>query len=200
MNKLWSNGWFYLCILIAFAIGIGVGLPFNLEGLSISSEISIVEVAGLFITIGLAIYVAKSLEKRVQDERIEREIHIEQIKTLSDMIGSLRGLLTKSPINYNEVVSHISNCRIKKKQTLETIEELPGCKTSELYNSLTTQITQSMKELKRLLTETSAAGKRDVVVSNNKATYSEKRRSQISKAILGLENSLYRLTILVNKI
>lgn len=199
MRSLLNNKYFYLWAAIFLLGGIAIGLPFSICNVSITWKIELFDIISLIITILLAIYVATSLERRVQDDRIEKELHIEQIRQIEQIIGEIENILRGEVINHNAIVSRISKVRIKKNNVFQALEECLPDKFSS-FKEKTDNITQTIDSLKRLLTDTSVDNKTDVVMKKGILTYSPTRLSDINNAICGLENELYRLKISLNRI
>ncbi len=199
MRNLLKNKCFYLWSVSLLLGGVAIGLPFSIEGFSFSSKIELFDLISLIVTVILAIYVATSLERRVQDDRIEKELHIEQINKIEQSLREIEDILRGENIQYNDVISRISKIRIKKNNIFSALQEcLPRHNSSikEKVNS----ITQTIDSLKRLLTDTSVDSGPDVVMKDGILTYSLTRVSDINNAICGLENDLYRLKIILNRI
>lgn len=163
-----------------------------------SWKIELFDLVSLIVTIILAVYVATSLERRVQDDRIEKELHIEQINQIEQILNELENILREENIQYANVISRISKIRIKKNNIVNAIKEcLPELSSS--IKDKTDIITQSIDSLKRLLTDTSVDNNTDVVMKDGILTYSFNRISDINNSICALENELYRLKIILNR-
>lgn len=198
MHSLFRNKYFYLWLIIALLTGICIGLPFSIRDISVSWKIELFDLVSLLVTIILAIYVATSLERRVQDDRIEKELHIEQINQIEQILNELENILREEKIQYANVISRISKIRIKKNNIVNAIKEcLP--ELSSAIKDKTDTITQSIDSLKRLLTDTSVDNNTDVVMKDGILTYSFNRISDINNSICALENELYRLKIIINR-
>lgn len=199
MRNLLKNKCFYISAIVCILVGIAIGLPFSIEGFSFSWKIEIFDIITLIITVVLAIYVANSLERRVQDDRIEKELHIEQINQIERLLNEIEDITRGDNIQYNNIISRISKIRIKKNNVFKAMEEcLPEYDSS--LKERTGNITQTIEFLKRLLTDTSVGSNPDVVMKDGILTYSISRISEINNAICGLENELYRLKIILNRL
>lgn len=199
MRNLLKNKFFYIYSGIILLLGIAIGIPFTIEGFSFSWKIELFDVISLIVTIFLAIYVATALERRVQDDRIEKELHIEQINQIERILNEIENLLRNENVPYDNINSRISKIRIKKNNIVRALKECLPEETASL-NDKTNNITQRIDALKRLLTDTSVNNRKDVVMKGGVVKYSKKRLSDINNAICGLENDLYRLKITLNRI
>lgn len=198
MRNLLKNKLFYIWSIIILLIGIAIGLPFSIHGIAICWKIELFDLISLFVTILLAIYVATSLERRVQDDRIEKELHIEQIGQIEDLLSEIEAILRTESIQYRNIISRVSKIRIKKNSIFNALQEsLPK---QDSLKDKTNSITQTIDTLRRLLTETSVDSSDDVVMKDGVLTYSTTRISDINNTICTLENELYRLKIILNRL
>ena len=199
MRNLLKNKYFYILSGVFLVVGVAIGLPFSIKGFSFTWKIELFDIFSLFVTIGLAIYVAASLKRQIQDDRIEKELHIEQINQIEQILSEIENVLRQDKIQYNGIVSRISKIRIKKNNIFSALQEcIPEYVST--FNEKTNSISQDIEALKRLLTDTSVGSNPDVVMTDGMLKYSIARLSNINKAIYGLENDLYRLKITLNRI
>lgn len=199
MRSLLKNKHFYIYSCIILLLGIAIGIPFNIDGFSFNLKIELFDIISLIASIFLAIYVVSALERRVQDDRIEKELHIEQINQVEHILNELENLLLCENVTYNNINSRISKIRIKKNNIFRAFNECLSKESHSLIDT-TNKISQRIDTLKRLLTDTSVNKRNDVVMKGGVIKYSNKRVSDINNAICGLENDLYRLKITLNRI
>ncbi len=199
MRNLLKNKLFYIWSIIILLLGIAIGLPFTIHGIAICWKFELFDLVSLIVTIFLAIYVATSLERRVQDDRIEKELHIEQIGQIEHLLSEIESILRTESIQYNNIISRISKIRIKKNSIFNALQECLPEQDASLKDK-TSNITQTIDALRRLLTDTSVDSSNDVVMKDGLLTYSPTRISDINNAICTLENELYRLKIVLNRI
>lgn len=198
MRNLLNNRVFYLWSIVILIIGIAIGLPFSIHGIAFCWKVELFDLITLIITIFLAVYVATSLERRVQDDRIEKELHIEQIGQIERLLSDVETFLRTDNIRYNDIISRISKIRIKKNSISIALQECMPEQCAAMKEK-TDSITQTIDALKRLLTDTSVESSDDVVMKDGLLTYSTTRISDINNAICSLENDLYRLKIILNR-
>lgn len=198
MRNLTRNKWFYIICFIAFLGGICVGLPFNIDGFTFSWKVELFDIVTLMATIILAIYVATSLESKVQDDRIEKELHIVQISQIETLLDEIEHLLRSEQIIYKDVIYRISTIRKKKNNIFSSINE-EGNANNKIPQENTTKISSAIDNLKRLLTDTSVDNASEVTMRDGILSYSSERLSKINHEIDTLENDLFRLKIIINR-
>ena len=103
MRSLLKNKHFYIYSCIILLLGIAIGIPFNIDGFSFNLKIELFDIISLIASIFLAIYVVSALERRVQDDRIEKELHIEQINQIEHILNELENLLLCENVTYNNI-------------------------------------------------------------------------------------------------
>lgn len=198
MRNLTRNKWFYIICFIAFLGGICVGLPFNIDGFTFSWKVELFDIVTLMATIILAIYVATSLESKVQDDRIEKELHIVQISQIETLLDEIEHLLRSEQIIYKDVIYRISTIRKKKNNIFSSINE-EGNTNNKIPQENTAKISSAIDNLKRLLTDTSVDNASEVTMRDGILSYSSERLSKINHEIDTLENDLFRLKIIINR-
>lgn len=198
MHNLLKNKVFYFICIGCFIAGIAVGLPFSCEKFSFAWKIELFDIISLIATIILAVYVASSLETRVQDDRIEKELHISQIGQIEALLEEIEKILRADNIIYNDVNYRISLIRKKKNSIFEAINSFDVNKDFKL-KQYTEKISSSIDILKRLLTETSVDKSAEVIMKDGILNYSAERLTQINNEIDTLENDLFRFKIIINR-
>ena len=200
MRSLLANKCFYLCITIVFAIGIAVGLPFELNSFSLKFEIDFIRLCEIAITIVMALYITNALEKKVQDNRMEKELFISKVRNLEQCTIELRNALSQQKTLYSEINSIISRCRIKKNNTIEAVKTQFNLSSDNVFQQISTDIHNSVKSIKFLMTNTDVGKKSEVSLKDDVLTYSLKRKSLIVKELDNFEDGLFKLIILINSL
>lgn len=79
----------YILWIVIFCVGICIGKLLNWGYFTLSKEVSIIDAITLFVTVGCAIFIAKVLEKEVQDDRIEKDLFLNQANQLETFLGEI---------------------------------------------------------------------------------------------------------------
>jgi hypothetical protein len=188
--------------IVIFSIGVTIGKLLNWGYFELVKEISIIDALTLFITIGLAIYVAKILEKEVQDVRIEKELYMAKITELEGILNNFETLIEEKEVIYSKINNRIHSCRIKKNSIFDSIKDsLKQIEISDI-DSFEREITDKINSLKRLLTETPAVPSKtpELSVKRGIANYSTNRAIEICTEINAINENLFKMKVKINAI
>lgn len=183
-----------ISIVILF-IGITLGKLLNWGYFELSKQISIIESLTLFITVGLAIYVAKILEKEVQDTRIQKDLYIQKFCEIDELLNNIELMVENEDPSYNKITNKIHICGVKKDSTVRLLmsSSIKG-RNVEKINKLNTKVSKNIRDLRKLLTYTDA----DNVITNSKIKYSNSRILEIHTKSNNLRECILELKILIN--
>lgn len=180
-----------LIYFIIFCVGCCVGELIDWGYFILSKEISIIDALSLFLSLGCAIYIAKVLEKDIQDDRIEKDMFIVQVVNIETTLIELSNKLNVS--TYIEIISLYSKSNIKRHKLFKKIDSF---KKSEFkVDDIKKSLDSKFKQLKPLLTETTP----DIEIKRGKITYSLQRIVQINDSIECIQDELFKLKIIINK-
>lgn len=186
-----------LIYFIIFCVGCCVGELIDWGYFILSKEISIIDALSLFLSLGCAIYIAKVLEKDIQDDRIEKDMFIAQVENIETTLIELLNKLNGS--TYNEITSLYSKSNIKRHKLFKKIDSFKKSvfKVDDIKKSLDLKF----KQLKPLLTYTAVVPETtpDVEIKRGKITYSSQRIVQINDSIECIQDELFKLKIIMNK-
>ena len=197
MNKKASN---ILWGIIFFSIGACLGECIDYGYFVLSKEVSVIEALSLFSTIGCAIYIARILEKEVQDKRVEKDLYLKKIEQIEDLLATIEDVIDEEQPSYNRIVSLYTKCKDKRNKFISNLKS----ETSQFKGiNISVQeetISQRFTCLKPLLTKTSIEknGQADVIICNSKVKYSETRKVEIVKEINMLYDDLFVIKLAIN--
>jgi hypothetical protein len=189
-----------ICYLVVFSIGITVGKLLNWGYFELSKEVSIIEALTLFVTIGVAIYVAKILEKEVQDVRIEKELYIAKITEIESITKDFETLIEEKNSSYNKINNRINSCRMKKGSIFNAIRK--NLRQIRDIDNFEREITDGINSLKRLLTETPVVSESNPAISVKKdvVIYSPNRIIEINTEINSISENLFKIKVRINNL
>lgn len=179
-----------------FALGWIVGLL--LESwcwLKLSNEVSVFDAITLVVSALLAIYVAKTIEKGVQDKRSEKDIFCNKIEDLDKILERIEQITNNDGFSYKTLVAtYLVLYKAYKRLEKPLLETYPDAneKSREIVNKLTV--------FKKLATYTNPHHDDNVRVENDRVTYSLTRHSILFRDIEEIRDDLFNLTILVNRL
>lgn len=94
--------------------------------IELETKINVLDALSLVATIVVGIYIAKILEKEVQDKRIEKDLYISKINSVEYILNTIESLIESSKdteIQYGRIVNMMHRCRIKKSDVFNTLEK-----------------------------------------------------------------------------
>lgn len=197
MSKKASN---ILLGIIILSIGICIGECIDYGYFELSKEVSIIEALSFFSTIGCAIYIAKILEKEVQDKRVEKDLYLKKIEQIEELLSAIEDAIDEEQPSYNRVVSLYSKCNIKRHKLISNLKSQNSQFKNIDISAQEETMSLRFRLLKPLLTETSIKqkGKADVVINKSKVKYSEARKVEISKEINILHDDFFMIKLAIN--
>ena len=144
-----SRHW-YLWLAIGIGVGIFIGKLINWKYFELSKEISLVEFLNVFITIGLTLYIASILEKRLKHEQFKSDLYVAKICDIEHHLSQLEELVQNKDVPYQTINSHVHIVGIAKKSLFDSLSEVH--KEVEI-DTINKNITAKHKEIKSLLTD-----------------------------------------------
>lgn len=191
-----SKHW-YLWLAIGIGLGIVVGKCINWKYFEISKEISLVEFLNVFITIGLTLYIASILEKRLKQEQFKSDLYIAKICDIERHLNQLEELVQDKDVPYQKINIHVHVVGIAKNSLVKSLSDV--YKNGEI-DTINNTITAKHKELKSLLTDR-PIDKQDksVIVKNNMITFSSDRISEIVALSYTIKEEYFKLKVLINE-
>ncbi len=202
MKKIIINA--IICILI-FLTGLIIRNWWDIGTIELETKINVLDALSLVATIVVGIYIAKILEKEVQDKRIEKDLYISKINSVEYILNTIESLIESSKdteIQYGRIVNMMHRCRIKKSDVFNTLEKKKMDKLTTKIHEYNQKLKTDFQLLKKSLTETTVGGTRNpaVKLKNNIVSYSEERSLEILTQINSIESTLFELKIIINNL
>lgn len=192
INKHW-----YLWLSSGIGVGVVIGKLINWKYFEISKEISLVEFLNVFITIGLTLYIASILEKRLKQEQFKSDLYVAKICDIEHHLSQLEELVQNKDVPYQKINSHVHVIGIAKNSLMKSLSDVYKKGEIDIINNT---ITAKHKELKSLLTDR-PIDKQDksVIVKNNMITFSSGRISEIIALSYTIKEAYFKLKVLINE-
>lgn len=198
MNKKRKYEW--ILFLIVFFVGCCIGKSFNWGYFIIDKHISIIEAISLFVSVGCALYIAKTIEGERESQRFEKDIFIEQLALVE------RPLLTlEEKINiqstYNDIIHSFASSKIKSHKLFERLDVYLNDTRKKQIIKYKERISSNLNELKPLLTNTPIAqvGPPDIIMKKGNIHYSQRRQTEIREKLQLLFDDFFAIKILINR-
>lgn len=144
---------FFIIFVIIFIIGFSLGRVDNWDMIKVNTDINFdfFDLLSLFITAGVAIYIAKILKSDLQKKQSSRDVWIYRFVQLETILARIDKTLSEPTIYSDSIVCSLHQLRSKLSHMKKTLESSNN-KLSE-DNELT-QLMTNINALRRLLTET----------------------------------------------
>lgn len=191
-----------IIVILVFSLGVTIGKLLNWGYFELSKELSIVDALTLIATFGVAIFITKTLEKEVQDSRIEKELFIAKISEIEIILDRIEDLVETKDCPYKKVNNRIHSCRKIKNGIFACIEANFSKRISSKLKSFEPRISETLNSLKRLLTETpiSETTTPEITLTDGLANYSLDRILEIDVEINNVKEDLFRLKVNLNNL
>lgn len=189
--------------IIILSVGITIGKLFDWGYFELSKEISIIDALTLLSTLGVAIYITKTLEKEVNDNRIEKDLFLAKIGEIEQTLIKIEELIELENCQFSIVNNKIHSCRRIKTSVFKSVSDVFSKKVSKTISDIESLVTNDMNTLKRLLTETPLANsgiQAQIHLKNGIATYAQSRQLEIIIKINSIKENLFKLKVRINTI
>ena len=189
------NNWF-IWLIIGFGIGVTIGRLVDWGYFELSKEVSVVDALNIFITIGLTLYIASVLEKRLKSEQFKSDLYVAKINEIECQIKQIEELLLDNSIEYQKINTRVHVIALAKNSLMQS---LYGFQMGiEAIKEIDSSLKTKHKEFKMLLTDR-PIDKQDksVIVKNNIVTYSSDRIAEIIAISYSIKEDFFRLKVLL---
>ncbi len=205
LHMLKRNSTIVILLCLSFCIGFFLRCWYEIGTCQINTTINALDAISLIATIILGVYIAKTLQKEVQDKRIEKDMYLGLISAIEQIIRDIDNLVENSGgnnLHYNRIVNVMHRCRIKKVDVFKALGSINNGSLKSKIDDCDQKLKTELRILKTALTETSvkASSTPSVKLKKNMVTYSDERRIEIITSINAIESSLFKLKILVNNL
>lgn len=189
--------------IVILSIGITIGKLCDWGYFELSKEISIIDALTLLSTLGVAIYITKTLEKEVNDNRIEKDLFLAKIGEIEQTLIKIEEVIESENCQYSVVNNKIHSCRRIKTSVFKSVSEVFSNKISKTITNIESLVNNDINILKRLLTETPVANsgvQAHIHLENGIATYTQSRQLEINVKINSIKENLFKLKVRINNI
>lgn len=183
-------------LVIAFVSGWCVCSITDWGYFELSKEISVIDAVSLFVTTGCAIYIARILEKDLQNSRTEKDIYIKMMEQIEGSLVEIQRMIeAQSPVMYVQIVNLYSRSRKRKIGLIKHLSKNEDKFKGVDVKGFDKLISKKFAELKPLLTDT---GSSDVQVRSDNVQYSSKRAIRINTIITDINDVLFSAKLSIN--
>ena len=198
MNKKREYEWVFF--LIVFFVGCCIGKLFNWGYFIIDKDVSIIEAISLFVSVGCALYIAKTIEKERENQRFEKDIFIEQLVLAEKPLLTFEEKI-KIQSTYNDIIYSFTSSKIKIHKLFERLDVYLHDTRKKKIIEYKERISSNLNELKPLLTDTPIAqvGTPDITMEGGNVHYSQQRQTEIREKLQFLFDDFFAIKILINR-
>lgn len=191
-----------VCI-ISFFCGLFLRSWWEIGTLSLDTKVNVLDAISLVVTVVVGIYIAKILEKEVQDKRIEKDMYLSRIKSIEQVLSDIETTIGKSKgdnVYYLHINNMIHQCRLKKNHIFDSLGKIVTDKNKETLKDYDSKIKSEMKLLKVFLTQTTIdeSNNPSAKMVNNMVCYSPDRVIEVINSINSIENLFFDLKVIIN--
>lgn len=171
----------------------------NIAFFTYSHEISLIDVISLIVTVFMAWYVSRILEKSIQDKRTEKDLILSKIDEVDQAINSLILLnSSESTVSYVKVVHILTKSRKWSVRFWNIIDQkYKGLSNKEKDNY--TSMLNKMREANILCTYTPPTSvDENILIVDGEITYSNARKYEIDIKLESIRDDLIDFKMKVN--
>ena len=180
-----------------FAIGVVIGLVIKYwRMLTFNFEVSAFDSFSLVVTVMIAWWVAQKLERDTSQERCEKDIIIEKLKMLDELIERLNHkIVDEDNVLLSSVTSIINSIDAHTNRIREQIKNhYPSVLNSDV------DFIDELNQLDDFCTNDEGDGIESIIVEGNTVNrYTSDRKNIISSYANSLSDKIFNLEILVNR-
>jgi hypothetical protein len=193
--------------VVVFAVGLAAGFWILLLLLNknfllskqINFDLDPINLLTLLVTIFLAIYITGRLEKINEQERVLKDLMIDDLKDFKfDFVKEIREILKLDKIGYNDVVGKLRTLRQSLNALITIIKKYKFLENQEVLNSLDSKV----RDIRDLFTDTpsgSVTTDTDIKIEAGKISLGTNRRENIEVAISDIRVLIFELVVEINK-
>ena len=186
-------------VLAFITIGVGAGLFVkHVNQLTFNFEVSVFDMFALCVTVALAWWVAEKLEKDSDKERCEKDIIIEKLKSMDELIDKLNEKIESDTIIPLTMVTSVINS-IDALST-RIMEQIKNHYPSVIREHPDAVLVEELNQLDNLCTNDADGGMvSDIEHDVSVCVYTPERVADIWVCANSLSDKIFNLEILVNR-
>lgn len=187
---------YFLFLFLGFLVGKFITMPY----FEVDKNINIVDISGLFVTLGAAYWISKVIDKEKQDNRTEKDLFLKRSDGIAENIRDFSVKVSSGTISLNEVASTCKRINV-------SIDSLYNALKASNYNCdqiAKSYLILSVNNLKNLLTTTPISGMAiadtEIQILSGIITVTGTKLNTIENEFETLKNRFLKFQIEVNKL
>ena len=194
---------FSITFLVGAIIGSCISLAF-VNKYSASPAVSLDPINGISILVNvlLVIYVTRTLARRNEEERVEKEILIKQLNSFQNNLdGTLTELLSEEKTKLVTVNAKFKNIRRNFNSIWELLKKYQFVELNS-NNDVCNNIDSILRDIKDFFTDTPRAGEngnKDVKINQDEIYLGPQNRQGIDDSNTKIKSKIFELVVLINR-
>ncbi|OGZ84652.1 MAG: hypothetical protein A2599_02725 [Candidatus Staskawiczbacteria bacterium RIFOXYD1_FULL_39_28] len=194
---------FIIIFLVGAIIGSCISLAF-LNKYSTSPSVSIDPIDGIsiFVNVLLVIYVTRTLTRKNEEERVEKEILIKQLQDFQDCLdNTITRLLSTEKLKLVAVNANLKTLRRNFNSIRELLKKYNFISQAE-DNDICNTIDAILRDIKDFFTDTPRTGEngeKDVGVNQDEISLGAQNRQGIDDSTMKAKGKIFELVVLINR-
>ena len=186
-----------------FGIGFVTSKTISFHHFKIDSDINLLDLASIFITIMLAYLVYAILDKNKEDRVKEKELILKRVDDIYTYIELNQYKIVNGSVKYSDYASFIKRCN----NQVSNIEDFIKLTKIQLNIQCKDEIFANTRDLKNLMTNTLTNEEiiklnletNPIIVEAGNVTYSDERLEQIELKFEELKNTIIKYQLIINR-
>lgn len=184
-----------LSLILTFFAGWYIGLWVeNWAFVTMSFEVPAINLLTTAATLGVTVYVAKIIQKSVQDRKSQNQLLIQRIDRIEKLVDEIDHTTSADGFSYIVLQASIKNLYMSLNRVINEIHRLyPEIKKQVLSK----QALLNVRELENVATFT-VKNNSQIRILADKVFYSQPKRTEVNSSLSSLRDKLFDLQIEVN--
>lgn len=184
-----------LSLILTFFAGWYIGLWVeNWAFVTMSFDVPAINLLTTAVTLGVTVYVAKIIQKSVQDRKSQNQLLIQRIDRIEKLVDEIDHTTSVDGFSYIGLQASIKNLYMSLNRVINEIHRL--------YPEIKKQVSSkqallNVRELENVATFT-VKNNSQIRISADKFFYSQPKRTEVNSSLSSLRDKLFDLQIEVN--
>ena len=183
-------------LLIAFSLGWYLGQwAENWAFITLSFDIPAINLFTTAVTLGVTVYVAKIIQKSVQDRKSQNQLLIKRLDDIEKMVGEIEQMTGTDGFSYIALLARFENLYISLKRVEDEIHRV----YPQLNPSTPSETTLvNVHQIQNAATYV-PVNSREIVVEDDRVKYSQAKRNEIYTLLSSLRDKLFDIQVSINR-
>lgn len=183
-------------LIIAFLLGWYLGLwAENWTFITLSFDVPAINLFTTALTLGVTVYVAKIIQKSVQDRKSQNQLLIKRLDDIEKMVCEIEQLTGTDGFSYIALLARLKILYISLKRVEDEIHRVyPQLNSSAPFETTLTNVHQ-IQNAATYVTSNS----REIVVEGDRVKYTQAKRNEIYTLLSFLKDKIFDIQVAINR-